>query len=110
MAEGFANFLGKGRLIAYSAGSNPSGKVNDLAIKAMREKGIDISAAKSKGFEALESKDFDYVISMSCKDVCPSVPAENHIEWKIEDPKGQGIDVFRKTRDEIEKKVKTLLK
>lgn len=109
MAEGFANFYGKDKVIAYSAGSKPSGKVNDLAIKVMAEKGIDISGARSKGFNELPTKEFDCAISMGCKDVCPFVPAANHIEWDIQDPKGKDITFFRKTRDAIESKTKILL-
>ena len=109
MAEGFANFYGKDKLIAYSAGSKPSGKVNDQAIKVMAEKGIDISGAKSKGFDELPIKEFDYAVGMGCKDTCPLIPAKNHIKWDIPDPNGKDITFFRKTRDEIESKVKTLL-
>jgi len=109
MAEGFANFYGKDKVIAYSAGSSPSGKVNDLAIKVMTEKGIDISSAESKGFDELLTNEFDCAISMGCKDTCPLVSAANHIEWDIPDPKGKDITFFRKTRNEIESKVRTLL-
>ncbi len=108
MAEGFANFYGKDKLAAYSAGSKPSGKVNNLAIKVMAEKGIDISGAKSKGFNELLTKEFDYVVGMGCKDACPLIPAKNHIEWNISDPKGKDIAFFRKTRDGIEAKVRKI--
>ena len=109
IAEGIANNLAKGSLRAYSAGSNASGKVNPDAIKVMREDGIDISGAKSKGFEDLAVKDFDHVITLGCKDVCPFVPAGDHIEWEIEDPKGKDIETFRRVRDIIKKNVKELI-
>ncbi len=109
IGEAFANFLGKDRVIAYSAGSKPSGKVNEAAIEVMEENGIDISSARSKGFSDLPIKDFDSVISMGCKDACPFVPAESHIDWQIPDPKEKGIDFFRKIRDDIEKRVKRLI-
>lgn len=109
MAEGFAKFLGKEGIEAFSAGSNPSGKVNELAIEVMKEKGIDISKNESKGFDVLPYKDFDYVISMGCGDVCPFVPAKQRIDWEIEDPKGGSIDKFREVRDKIEEKVKEFL-
>ncbi len=128
MAEGFANFFGEGLIDAYSAGSKPSGKVNPvrnipidakshrvsngvnpMAIKVMREEGIDISSANSKGFAQLPLRKFDYVISMGCKDTCPFVPANKHIEWNIEDPKDKNLDFFRKVRDDIKDKVKELI-
>ena len=110
MAEGFAKALGGSRLEAYSAGSNPSGKVNPEAIKVMRQIGIDISTAKSKGFNELAVKEFDYVVTMGCKDICPFVPAKKHIDWEIDDPKGKGEEFFRKTRDLIKEKVESLIR
>ncbi|MGB8657185.1 MAG: arsenate reductase ArsC [Candidatus Zixiibacteriota bacterium] len=109
MADGFARELGRDKIEVYSDGSNPSGEVDEMAIKVMREKGIDISAQGSKGFSELEEKDFDYVITMGCKDVCPFVPAKARIEWDIPDPKGKSIQAFRETRDTIERKVQKLL-
>jgi len=60
MAEGFARALGKDTIEAYSAGSRPSGKVNPIAIEVMKEAGIDISQATSKGFADLPIEDFDF--------------------------------------------------
>ena len=106
MAEGFAKKLGQGKIDTFSAGSNPSGKVDKMAIKVMKEKGIDISGQKSKGFNDLKEKDFDYVITMGCGDVCPFVPARQRIEWDILDPRGKSIEVFREVRDVIERKAR----
>jgi len=110
MAEGWARHLGKGEIEAYSAGSKPSGTVNPDAVKVMAEAGIDISGQPSKGFLDLPVKEFDYVVTMGCKDVCPFAPANKHIEWQIEDPKGRDIDYFRKARDVIKLKVMGLIK
>ena len=110
IAEGFAHKYGMGILEAYSAGSRPSGIINPQAIKVMKEIGIDISSYKSKGFGQLPTEEFDYVVTLGCKDVCPFVAAKEHIEWQIEDPKGKDEAFFRKVRDEIQDKVKNLIK
>ena len=110
MAEGFAKFYGRDKIEVLSAGSNPSGKVDQTAIEVMKERGIDISNQKSKGFNDLPSKSFDYVITMGCGDVCPFVPAKTRIEWGIEDPKGKPKEKFREARDKIEEKIKELLR
>lgn len=109
MAEGFANFLGKDKIDAYSAGSKPGTGVNPQAIEVMKEIGIDISGHKAKGFADLPIKKFDYVITMGCGDVCPFFPADRHINWDIEDPKQKEIDFFRKVRDKIKEKVANLI-
>lgn len=109
MAEGFARVLGGGVVVAYSAGSNPSGQVNPKAVEVMREKGIDISAQKSKDFADLAVKQVDYLVTMGCQDVCPIFPTISQIEWKLDDPAGKPIEEFRKVRDEIESKVTELI-
>ncbi len=95
MAEGFAKKLGQGKIEAFSAGSSPSGEVEQMAIQVMRESGIDISTQRSKGFEHLREKSFDYVITLGCKNACPFVPAKERIEWDVSDPKGKSIEFFR---------------
>jgi len=109
MADGFAKVLGEGKLQSYSCGSRPGGKVDPVAIKVMQEAGIDISQAQPKGCLGLGVKEFDYLITMGCSDICPFVPAREHIDWQIEDPKGKNEDFFRKTRDLIKEKIELLI-
>ena len=110
MAEGFAKKYGGDKIEAYSAGSKPSGIVNLDAVKVMDEIGIDITGQKSKGFMDLPYQAFDYIVTMGCQDTCPYFPAKEKFDWQIEDPKGKGVEIFRKVRDEIGNKVKELLK
>jgi len=109
MAEGFARHFGRGVVEAHSAGSRPGAEVNPLAVEVMGEVGIDISARAPKGFSDLSAGAIDYIVMMGCRDKCPVVPAEERIEWEIPDPKGEGIDLFRGVRDEIGRKVKSLM-
>lgn len=110
MAEGIARHFGKGIFEAYSAGSKPKGDVDSNAIKVIQEMGIDISLYISKGFDELPIRNFDYVVTLGCKDICPFFPAEKHIEWHIDDPKSKDISSFRHTRDDIKHKIEQLIK
>lgn len=109
MAEGFARFYGKGMIEAYSAGSRPSGKVNEMAVQVMKEAGIDISSQESKGFDDLPYKEFDIVVTMGCGDECPVIAAKRRVDWQIMDPKGKPMEFFREVRDEVKGKVLELL-
>jgi arsenate reductase len=109
MAEAFARQLGGGVIEAHSAGSSPSDSVNPLAVTVIREKGMDISGARPKGFNDLPVKRVDYLVTMGCQDVCPVFPTIQQVEWKLPDPKGQPVEFFRCVRDDIEKKVKELI-
>ena len=109
MAEGFARKFSQGKIEAFSAGSKPAGKVNQTAIEVMKEAGVDISKQRSKGFDELPEKAFDYVVTLGCGDVCPFVPAKKRMEWDIDDPTGKPTEAFRETRDVIRKKVSELI-
>jgi arsenate reductase len=108
MAEGFAKKFGGDKFEVHSAGSHPAGFVAPNAIAVMKELGIDISGQRSKGFADIPRKEFDYVISLGCKDVCPIYPTQQRIDWEIEDPIGQPIELYRRVRDTIRLKVKEL--
>ncbi|MGE5279170.1 MAG: arsenate reductase ArsC [Deltaproteobacteria bacterium] len=109
MAEAFARKLGAGRVAAYSAGSRPRGAVDPDAVRAMNEAGIDIAPAVSKGFDDLPLREFDYVVTMGCRDACPLAPAVRRIDWDIPDPKGRDAVFFREVRDRIERQVWDLI-
>jgi protein-tyrosine-phosphatase len=107
MAQAFALMNG---MEAYSAGSKPSGIVNPKAIAAMKELGYDLSAHASKSLD--EVKDyapFDAVVTMGCGDACPWMPAKQHIDWQIPDPRNMEPLEFNEVRDLIAEKVKSLI-
>lgn len=110
MAEGFARKLGNNVIEAFSAGSSPSGKVNDRAISFMKEKDIDLGTHSPKGLMDIPAGKWDYLITMGCGDACPSLPANKRVDWNLPDPKNLSDDDFRKARDEIELRVKNLIK
>ena len=109
MAQALVNIHGKGKVEAYSAGSRPSGVVNPKAIASLRELGYDLSKHASKGLTDIPDVEYDAAITMGCSDACPMVRARLHEDWGIPDPKHLDADEFRKVRDQIEAKVKTLL-
>ena len=109
MAEGFAKKWGGDVLDAWSAGSKPSGKVNETGIKVMAEKGIDLSTHRSKGLTEIPEGKWDHVITMGCGDACPFVPAAHRDDWALRDPKNLPLDEFRVVRDDIESRVKKLI-
>jgi protein-tyrosine-phosphatase len=109
MAEAFARLHGRGQVIACSAGSRPSGRINPKAIAAMRELGYDLTSHESKGLDEFNGKPIDVAVTMGCGDECPLVRAERREAWEIPDPRDMEADDFRQVRDLIEAKVKTLL-
>ena len=110
MAEAFSRHHGTDVLHPWSAGSQPSGRVNPRAIQAMAERGIDLTHHTSKGLDDIPSEGWDYVITMGCGDVCPYVPAVASRDWDLPDPRHMDPDAFRGVRDAIESRVLDLLR
>ena len=109
IAEAFGRIHGKGIVEVYSSGSRPSGKVNPKAIESMREIGYDLSGHQSKPLTEIPNVEYDFAITMGCGDECPFVKAKQREDWGIPDPKNMPAEEFRKVRDLIETKVKSLL-
>jgi arsenate reductase len=108
MAQAFAIMSGK--VQAFSSGSKPSGRVNPKAIAAMKELGYDLSTHTSKSLDEVKAEaPFDAVVTMGCGDACPWMPAKQHIDWQIPDPRNMEPGEFNKVRDLIADKVKSLI-
>ena len=109
MAEGFARALGGGRVLAFSAGSRPSGEVDARAIRLMLERGVELSVQRSKGLDELPADGWDTIVTMGCGDACPHLPARRRLDWDLPDPKHLDDDGFRAVRDRIRRLVHELI-
>ncbi|WP_159792923.1 arsenate reductase ArsC [Puerhibacterium puerhi] len=109
MAAGFLRELSDGEVEVRSAGSMPAEQINPVAVEAMRERGIDITAEQPKVLTTEAVQASDVVITMGCGDACPIFPGKRYEDWALDDPAGQGIQSVRPIRDEIEQRVRGLL-
>ena len=110
LAEGILRrALGEGFRVA-SAGSKPAGYVHPLAVKAMTEIGIDISAHHSKHLDEFLNDEVETVITVcgNADQACPMFPGQlNRHHWGFDDPapatgsEDEQLAVFRRVRDEI---------
>ena len=102
------------RLDVYSAGTNPSPKINPFAVQAIKEVGIDISGSYPKSVMQFVGQSFDYVVTV-CDDAdenCPNFTGKvgKRLHIPFSDPaRATGTDaekmaVFRKVRDDIQER------
>jgi arsenate reductase len=108
MAAGFLGALAGDRVEVLSAGSEPKDRINTVAVEAMAEHGIDIAAAVPRILTTDAVRASDAVITMGCGDACPIFPGKRYEDWELEDPAGQGIEVVRRIRDDIEERIAAL--
>ena len=99
------------RIVVRSAGTAPADDINPAVVEAMAELGIDLRAAGAhpKKLEDAAVEASDVVITMGCGDECPFYPGTRYLDWKLDDPAGQGVDAVRPIRDEIDRRVRDLI-
>ena len=109
MGAGWLRHLAGDRIRVLSAGSAPNEAVNPTAVEAMAEVGVDISSNRPQLWTEAMVRDVDVVVSMGCGDECPVYPGTRRLDWQLEDPAGQGVEMVRGVRDEIRTPVGKLL-
>jgi arsenate reductase len=109
IGAGWLRHLAGDRIRVLSAGSSPSETVNPTAVEAMAEVGVDISSNRPQLWTEAMVRDVDVVVSMGCGDECPVHSGTQRLDWQLEDPAGQGMEMVRGVRDEIQTLVEELL-
>jgi len=113
MAEAFAKKYG---LSATSAGTMIAQSVNPVVVQAMKEVGIDISSNRPKVLTVEMINESGLVFTMGCsvEEVCPrpilAKMQKKLVDWNLPDPKGKSIEQVREIRDDIERRVKGLVR
>jgi thioredoxin type arsenate reductase len=109
MAEGFLRQRAGDRFEVASAGTEAT-RVHPLAVRVMREVGIDLSIHTSKILDVVLDRQWDYVITVcdSANERCPLFPGQTaRVHWSFEDPsqatgpEDQRLETFRRVRDQI---------
>ncbi|HCG57183.1 MULTISPECIES: arsenate reductase ArsC [Brevibacterium] len=109
MAAGYLRHFASNRIEVRSAGSVPAEHINPIAVEAMSEDGIDITAEQPKVLTDEAVQDSDVVITMGCGDACPFFPGKRYEDWELDDPAGQGIEAVRPIRDDIKTRIEALV-
>ena len=117
MAEGLLRHLGGAEYEALSAGTNPAG-LHSLAVEAMRELGVDISAQRSKSIDEFAGEKLAAVITVcdAAAQNCPFFPGSGRrLHWSVPDPaaaaggREEKLHVFRSVRDELQARIRHFL-
>ena len=109
MAAGLVKLRSDGRVHVRSAGSDPGKEINPAVVEAMADVGVDLSEEFPKPLTDEVVRAADVVITMGCGDACPIYPGKRYQDWAVDDPAGQDVATVRRIRDEIDRRVRTLV-
>jgi protein-tyrosine-phosphatase len=109
MAAGLVKLRSEGRIHVRSAGSDPGDEINPAVVEAMDEVGLDMREEFPKPLTDEVVRAADVVITMGCGDACPVYPGKRYEDWTLDDPAGQDLETVRRIRDEIDRRVQTLI-
>ena len=94
---------------ALSAGTRPGAAVHREVRDAMREVGIDLSAARPRLLTDELARGVTMLVTMGCGEECPYVPGVGREDWPLPDPAGRPLDEVRAVRDDISSRVAALV-
>jgi arsenate reductase len=109
MAAGFARRFEHNGIEVLSGGSEPGESINPVAAEVMNEVGIDITSYVPQKFSDDMLHKVDVIVTMGCGDTCPYIAGKTYVDWPLQDPKGQSIEVVRSIRDDIAQRVEDLV-
>jgi arsenate reductase len=110
MSQALFERAADGRHTAASAGTTPGERVHPEVLQVMEEVGIDLSDRVPRRLTTELAREADVVVTMGCGDECPYIPGKRYVDWDLEDPKGRPVEEVRATRDEIERRVRGLVR
>ena len=104
LAEAYLNSAGRGKFVAYSAGSNPAGRVNPFALELLAKHRLPVEGLRSKNWEEFARSgaphmSFVFTVCHSAAgETCPLWPGQPiTAHWGVADPAAaQGTDEDRR--------------
>lgn len=117
MAEAWARKLLPSRVRVWSAGMDPAPEIHPMAVRVMKEVGLDLSGQRPKHLDDVPIGDVDTVITLCAEGTCETLPPVLRREaWMLPDPAAvtgseqERASEFRRIRDELRPRVESLLK
>jgi len=99
----------QGRIDVHSAGSEPAGQLNLSVVALLVERGLDPGKEFPKHLTDELAQVADVIVTMGCGDTCPVYPGKRYVDWELDDPAGQPVEVVRPIVDEIDRRTQALL-
>src|SRR5580658_10171089 len=91
----------QGRIDVRSAGSEPADQLNPSVVALLEERGLDPGKEFPKPLTDELAREADVIVTMGCGEICPVYPGKVYVDWELDDPAGQPIEIVRPIVEEI---------
>lgn len=109
MAAALTRQIAGDRVHVRSAGSQPGVSILPSVVTVLEEIGLSVDEEFPKPLTDDVVRAADAVITMGCGDACPVYPGKRYLDWELTDPAGLDLDGVRDVRDEIRRRVESLV-
>lgn len=109
-AEALARHYGGDAVEVRSAGSEPGSGVNPVVAAVLAERGLAVSDHRPTFLDAALVETADVVVTMGCGESCPVLPGKRYEDWPVADPAGQDTETVRRIVDDVDARVRGLLR
>jgi arsenate reductase (thioredoxin) len=99
----------QGRIDVRSAGSEPAAELNPSVVTLLVERGLDPGKEFPKSLSDEVARQADMIVTMGCGDTCPVYPGKRYVDWELDDPAGQPVEVVRPIVEEIDRRTRGLM-
>jgi arsenate reductase len=99
----------RGRIDVRSAGSEPGDHLNPAVVALLVARGLDPGQEFPKPLTDEWAREADVIVTMGCGDTCPVYPGKRYVDWELDDPAGQPVDVVRPIVEGIDLRTQALL-
>ncbi|MBH0010164.1 metalloregulator ArsR/SmtB family transcription factor [Salinibacterium sp. SWN1162] len=110
LAAAILRSLAGDRVRVLTAGSQPTESINPKIVAALDEIGVSVDGEYPKPLTDEVVRGADVVITMGCGDACPIYPGRRYLDWELPDPAAMAMDGVRAVRDDIDTRVRELLR
>jgi protein-tyrosine-phosphatase len=110
IAAALARRYAHAQIAIDSAGSQPAERLDTAVVDALAEIGIDTAGLTPKTLTQHDLELADVIVTMGCGDACPVLPGKHYFDWDIADPAGADVATVRAIRDDIDHRVRALIR
>lgn len=109
-AQALARHYGGDAVEVRSAGSEPRDAINPTVAEVLSERGLPIADHAPTQLDWDLVQQSEVVITVGCGETCPVFPGKRYEDWPVDDPAGQDINTVRQIVDDIDHRVRELLR